>query len=58
MPSVLSERTQCHAVHCIAGAGVNWHSTEKHDNTGGLNAFPFHLANVMVHAINSCLVYR
>ncbi|KAL0052516.1 hypothetical protein WJX82_003322 [Trebouxia sp. C0006] len=38
--------------------GVNWHSAEKHDNTGGLNAFPFHLANVVVHAINSCLVYR
>ncbi|DBA82648.1 hypothetical protein WJX77_007258 [Trebouxia sp. C0004] len=38
--------------------GLNWHSADKHDNTGGLNAFPFHLANVVVHAINSCLVYR
>ncbi|KAL0037384.1 hypothetical protein WJX79_005166 [Trebouxia sp. C0005] len=38
--------------------GVNWHSADKHDNTGGLNAFPFHLANVVVHAVNSCLVYR
>ena len=58
MPPVLSECTQRHVIRCTAGTGVNWHSAEKHDNTGGLNAFPFHLANVVVHAINSCLVYR
>ena len=57
-PPVLFDYTQRHVTHCTAGTGVNWHSADKHDHTGGLNAFPFHLTNVVVHAINSCLVYR
>ena len=57
-PPVLFDYTQRHVTHCTAGTGINWHSADKHDNTGGLNAFPFHLTNVVVHAINSCLVYR
>lgn len=58
MPSILCDYTQHVVTYCTAGTGVNWHSADKHDNTGGLNAFPFHLANVVVHAVNSCLVYR
>lgn len=42
----------------MSAAGARWHHTDKHDNTGGLNPFPFHLANTLVHALNSCLVFR
>ena len=44
-----------HAPQCMCdSAGV----CIGHDNSGGLNATPFHIASAAVHAINSCLVFR